>query len=282
MSLRRLKSPISPPPPFLISEYTRGILLSERIKRLAPFSLKTALDDISIEVAGEALAFADAGGLDTHDIRPQDIVCTSDGDIKVADIEVGQSIRTAEHPVMTYVSGAACVSGLIFEMLTGKSALLSSETPTLSPSVAPELLRTLFDEAFAGSITSMSEFSSGLKSIRSEVLGSTANRSRQLQTHALPTSQFLSRTSSPSVTVENNRFQAAAVSSPTAEILPPEHGKDSTGHAEILSTPANVIAQQTIAKPVGQRKPPRDYDDNDNTVERDRGMNWPRQIGTRS
>jgi serine/threonine-protein kinase len=70
-------------PPYLVTEFVRGINLKERIRRIAPFTLSVAVD-FAIAIA-EALQAAHAAGMVHGDIRPQNVIVTAEGAVKVTD-----------------------------------------------------------------------------------------------------------------------------------------------------------------------------------------------------
>ena len=69
--------------PFLVTEFVRGINLKERIRRIAPFTHSVAVD-FGIAI-GEALLHAHAQGVIHGDLRPQNVIVTPEGAVKVTD-----------------------------------------------------------------------------------------------------------------------------------------------------------------------------------------------------
>ncbi|MCS6776468.1 MAG: protein kinase [Chloroherpetonaceae bacterium] len=76
--------------PYLIVEFVRGINLKERIRRIAPFTLSVAIDFAC--AIGEALHFAHALGQPHGDLRPQNVVISPEGVLKVTDFGCAQGI----------------------------------------------------------------------------------------------------------------------------------------------------------------------------------------------
>jgi beta-lactam-binding protein with PASTA domain len=68
---------------FVVCEYVRGINARERIRRAGPMAVPLALDVI-IPVL-EALEYAHANKIYHGDLRPQDVIVSPDGEVKVTD-----------------------------------------------------------------------------------------------------------------------------------------------------------------------------------------------------
>jgi serine/threonine-protein kinase len=77
----------------LIGEFVRGINLKERIRRIAPFALSAAVE-FGIAIA-EALRYAHSMGVPHGDLRPQNIIVTPEGQLKVTDFGVQSAITTS-------------------------------------------------------------------------------------------------------------------------------------------------------------------------------------------
>ncbi len=86
--------------PFLVTEFVRGINLKERIRRIAPFTHSVAVD-FGIAI-GEALQHAQAQGIIHGDLRPQNVIVTPEGALKVTDFGL----------TSIYASNADAVSGV--------------------------------------------------------------------------------------------------------------------------------------------------------------------------
>jgi eukaryotic-like serine/threonine-protein kinase len=74
----------------IATEFVRGINLKERVRRVAPFPLAVAID-IAAAVS-EALEYAASQGLSHGDLRPENILVTPEGQVKLADFGVGAAV----------------------------------------------------------------------------------------------------------------------------------------------------------------------------------------------
>jgi serine/threonine-protein kinase len=126
--------------PYAIFEFVRGINLKERIRRIAPFTLSVAID-IACAVA-EALNFAHGLNQVHGDLRPQNIIVSPEGAVKVTDFGimggVAQSpeaqqetlLRAAPYhapelsttQVGTPAGDIYALGAVLYEMLTGAPA----------------------------------------------------------------------------------------------------------------------------------------------------------------
>ena len=151
---------------FIACEYVRGVNVKERIQRAGAMQVSTALD--IIVPALEALEYAHSNRMVHGDLRPQDILISPDGEVKVTDFGLAPALRAchdvADRMVMRSVhydapeiaEGAApSVSSdlysagvILYEMLTGSlpfdgptgisiALKQAKETP-----VAPRVLNT--------------------------------------------------------------------------------------------------------------------------------------------
>ena len=75
---------------FIVMQYVEGETLADRL-RSAPLTLREALD-VAIEVA-EALAEAHTHNIIHRDIKPQNIMITARGLVKVLDFGLAKSVR---------------------------------------------------------------------------------------------------------------------------------------------------------------------------------------------
>lgn len=132
--------------PFLIVEYVRGINLKERIRRIAPFTLSVATEFAC--AITEALHYAHSVGQVHGDLRPQNIIISPEGAVKVTDFGVQRAIaRSPQAQAETLLRAApyhapelsttspGTVSGdlyalgaILYEMLTG-TPLYAGDTP---------------------------------------------------------------------------------------------------------------------------------------------------------
>ncbi len=122
---------------FVACEYARGINVKERIQRAGAMQVSTALDVI-IPVL-EALEYAHSNRIVHGDLRPQDIIVSPDGEVKVTDFGLSPALRACpdvadrlgmrsvhyEAPELAEGSAPAVSSDLysvgviLYEMLTG-------------------------------------------------------------------------------------------------------------------------------------------------------------------
>ncbi len=69
---------------YTVTEYVRGINLKERIRRIAPFGLSAAVD-FAISIT-EALNYVHSTGVAHGDLRPQNIIISPEGVVKLTDL----------------------------------------------------------------------------------------------------------------------------------------------------------------------------------------------------
>lgn len=123
----------------VISEFVEGTSLRDRIRRTAPMPVSVAVD-IAVEIAG-AIAAAHAKGIVHGDLRPENVLITPSGGVKVTDfglvhaiaaspdIQMNSVLRwvqcaspeaTAEAPVSP-ASDIYSLGCILYEMLSGVS-----------------------------------------------------------------------------------------------------------------------------------------------------------------
>ena len=78
---------------FIAMEYVQGENLKERIRREAPLPVDEAVK-IAVQVC-EALEFAHSHGVIHRDIKPQNILLTGDGRVKVTDFGIARAMSSA-------------------------------------------------------------------------------------------------------------------------------------------------------------------------------------------
>lgn len=77
--------------PFVGCEYVRGINVKERLQRAGTMQVSTVLD-IMVPVL-EALEYAHSNRIVHGDLRPQDIIVSPDGEVKVTDFGLASALR---------------------------------------------------------------------------------------------------------------------------------------------------------------------------------------------
>jgi serine/threonine-protein kinase len=156
----------------VIAEFVEGTSLRERIRRTAPMPVAVAVD-LAVEIAG-AVASAHAKGIVHGDLRPENVLITPDGDVKVTDFGLAHAIAAspdiqmnsvlrwvqcaspeaaAETPV-TPASDVYSLGCILYEMLTGvavfpgENAIVvalkhSKDAPRMVDVVNPSIPRSL-------------------------------------------------------------------------------------------------------------------------------------------
>ena len=79
--------------PYIVMEYVRGITLRQLITLEAPFPSVQALELFEPVVA--ALAAAHAAGIIHRDVKPENVLISTDGHIKVADFGLARNVTAA-------------------------------------------------------------------------------------------------------------------------------------------------------------------------------------------
>jgi len=140
---------------YVAREYMRGIGLQERLRRVAPFSLTVAAD-IAAAVA-ESLVAAHRAGVAHGDLRPQRVLLSPEGQIKVADFvysavaaagsdDAGRAAYLAPElgsDDSSFAGDIYALGAILYEMLTGVAPLVGeirvSSPRAINPSIPPAL-----------------------------------------------------------------------------------------------------------------------------------------------
>jgi eukaryotic-like serine/threonine-protein kinase len=89
----------------IVTEWVRGINLKERIGRVAPFPTAVATD-ITVACA-EALNYAHQSGFIHGDLRPENIIITPDGRVKITDFGVSGAVAESSRLQLSALPSAA-------------------------------------------------------------------------------------------------------------------------------------------------------------------------------
>ncbi len=152
--------------PFVVCEFVRGMNIKERISRAGAMHVSTALDIIVLVL--EALEYAHSNRVVHGDLRPQDIIVSPDGEVKVTDFGLASALRAcpqitdklgmrsihyeapevAEGAAPSVVSDLYSVGVILYEMLTGSlpfdgaTAVAVALNRTKNTPAAPRSLNT--------------------------------------------------------------------------------------------------------------------------------------------
>lgn len=89
----------------IITEFVRGINLKDRIRRVAPFPLAVSMDILL--ACAQALQFAHENGFVHGDIRPDNVLITPDGRVKLTDFGPGAAIAASSRHQLSALPQAA-------------------------------------------------------------------------------------------------------------------------------------------------------------------------------
>ncbi|MEN6520168.1 MAG: protein kinase [Armatimonadota bacterium] len=112
---------------FTAVEYVRGINLKERIRRTAPFTISYAVD-IAIAV-GSALEYAHRQGVVHGDVRPQNILTNSEGQVKLTDFGTARALSA--FPVIREAVMLRSVHYMAPEVIRGEAPEPASDVYSL-------------------------------------------------------------------------------------------------------------------------------------------------------
>ena len=127
-------------------EYVRGVSVRERMRRENVFSISGSVE-IMLRVL-ESLEYAHSVGVAHGDLRPQDIIVSPDGEVKITDFGIAESLRAfpdiadrlsmrsiqyqapevTEGAVFSPASDIYSFGAVFYEMLTGRAAFDGSTT----------------------------------------------------------------------------------------------------------------------------------------------------------
>jgi serine/threonine-protein kinase len=106
----------------IVTEWVRGINLKDRVRRVAPFPLAVAMDIIL--ACAEVLNYAHDRGYVHGDVRPDNIIITPEGRVKVTDFGLGASVASSQRiqlaalPRAVYYLAPELVEGRVTEAAT--------------------------------------------------------------------------------------------------------------------------------------------------------------------
>jgi serine/threonine-protein kinase len=111
----------------IITEWVRGINLKDRIRRVAPFPLAVAVD--ILQACAEGLNYAHESGYIHGDLRPDNVIITPDGRVKVTDFGLGASVAASKQIQLAALPQA--VYYLAPELAEGRSPDVGSDIYSL-------------------------------------------------------------------------------------------------------------------------------------------------------
>ena len=160
--------------PFVAFEYVRGMSVKDRVKRVGAAPVPLVLD-IIVQVL-QALQYAHSSGTFHGDLRPQDIIVSPDGEVKITDFGLSMGLtsnpavsdlfpmRSVHYQAPEVIEGANLspaadiysVGAIMYEMLTGNppfegpSAVAialkkSRDLPTPPRNINPAISKSLND-----------------------------------------------------------------------------------------------------------------------------------------
>ncbi len=249
---------------YVVVEYVRGINLKERIRRIAPFGLSAAVD-FAISVA-EALNYVHGMGVAHGDLRPQNIIISPEGIVKLTDFGTQEAIASSlkvQSAVLSYsasyhapelsmsqkgtpsadIYGLGCI---LYEMLTG------------SPPYSGETLEAIADQHAFASIPSVRVINPGVpKAVEGVILKCLQKKpaSRYLNAGELLTDLQAIRDAlrfgkslswSP---IEPAKANIAPARPPTEEVISPASAEQEPVAALSTSSEAFAMPEKSRPKP---------------------------------
>ena len=136
---------------YIVMEYIEGKDLKTLIKEVAPFKIDRALD-IAIQICA-GIGYAHRAGLVHCDVKPQNILVTPDGRVKVADFGIARALASlqpgettdvvwgspqyyspeqAAGEMPTPASDVYSIGVVMYEMLAGRLPFVASTQPALA------------------------------------------------------------------------------------------------------------------------------------------------------
>jgi len=106
----------------IVTEWVRGINLKDRVRRVAPFPLAVAMDIIL--ACAEVLNYAHDRGFVHGDVRPDNIIITPEGRVKITDFGLGASVASSQRiqlaalPRAVYYLAPELVEGRVTDAAT--------------------------------------------------------------------------------------------------------------------------------------------------------------------
>lgn len=92
--------------PYLVMEYVAGGSLQRLLAGAAPLALEQSV--VLLRQLGDALDAAHAKGIIHRDVKPQNILLTPSGDVKVTDFGIARALNGAEQTTTELVLGSVC------------------------------------------------------------------------------------------------------------------------------------------------------------------------------
>ena len=135
---------------YIVMEYVEGRNLKDEIRDGAPFRVGQALD-IAIQVCA-AVGYAHRAGLVHCDLKPQNVLVTADGRVKVTDFGIARALSPAPQGEVEVVWGTPqylspeqaageppssasdvyAIGVILYEMLTGELPFIAEDAQTLA------------------------------------------------------------------------------------------------------------------------------------------------------